>query len=96
MPSFKIRLTSSGSTSSDLMDTLNGAPGVERIEEIADMMPHMDDPDSSSLGLRGDMGPGIHTLMVETTDEAAARQVRTMAEAFASKTGAAVEIGDDL
>lgn len=96
MPTFKIRLTSDADANSDLIDMLNGAPGVERVEEIADLMPHMDDPDSSSLGLRGDMGPGLHTIIVESTDEAAAHQVRTMAMQFAKETGTAVEIGDDL
>ncbi|MBK7013665.1 MAG: hypothetical protein IPH43_14350, partial [Xanthomonadales bacterium] len=34
-------------------------------EEIADLMPHMDDPDSASRGLPDDDGPGTHLIRIE-------------------------------
>ena len=72
---------------SDRVDTLlasaRGFDDVDRLEEVADIEPHMDE-DSSSTGLRGDTVPAdfhdieLHALSAGATDEAR-RRIETLA-----------------
>ncbi|HET6632802.1 MAG TPA: hypothetical protein VFG73_08880 [Rhodanobacteraceae bacterium] len=90
-----IRLTADESMTENLVNRLGALDGVERAEEIQDLMPHMDDPDSTSSGLRGDMGPGHHAIIVETCDDDALPRVRAVARAVAAENGLAVEFEDN-
>ena len=67
MPLLHLRITGTEDDVRLLTDLLNDVDGIERIEEIADLMPHMDDDDSSSAGLSDGFGGGIHELEVEAT-----------------------------
>ena len=96
MPTVHLRLTGSDDDARTLINTISSLEGVDSAEEIADLMPHMDDDDSSSAGLPDDMGPGFHAIEVETSNETVAHRVRELAEAVARDAGAALEIVDEL
>lgn len=95
MASLSLRLTASSDDTATLINRISMIEGVESVEEIADLMPHMDDPDSSSAGLPDDMGPGSHLVRVETTDEASARLALDAAKDGARRLGIALETEDD-
>ncbi len=96
MPTVHLRLTGSDDDARMLINTLTSLEGVDSVEEVADLMPHMDDDDSSSAGLPDDMGPGFHAIEVETSNDLVAGRVRELAEAVARDAGAALEIVDEL
>lgn len=95
MASLSLRLTASSDDTATLINRISMIEGVESVEEIADLMPHMDDPDSSSAGLPDDIGPGSHLVQVETTDEASARRALDAAKDGARRLGIALETEDD-
>lgn len=95
MATVKLRLTAGTDDANTLANLLATLEGVESVEEVADLMPHMDDPDSSSAGLPDDMGPGTHLLVVEAEDEARAREVVRVAQEAARRLGAALELESD-
>lgn len=95
MPNVNIRLTGHEDVAETLINELGALEGVHLAEEVADLMRHMDDEDSSSAGLPDDVGPGLHAIVVEVSNETVARRVREIAEALAADAGAAVEFVDD-
>jgi len=95
MPTVHLRLTAGDEAANALINLLSSLDGVESVEEVADLMPHMDDDDSSSAGLPDDIGPGFHAIEVEAANANSARRVRDLAEAHARDVGAALEIVDD-
>ena len=94
MPMLRIRLTGSDDTARAVINLLSSVDGIEHVEEIDDLMPHMDDADSSSAGLSDDDGPGVHEVEILAPNEATARKVREAAEALAFDLDAAVEFED--
>lgn len=96
MQTVRLRIIGSETDTQSLITILHGMEGVERIEEVADLMPHMDDEDSSSLGLPDDMGPGMHALEVDVGDAALAEQVRQLAGQAAEQLDANVEFVDEF
>lgn len=95
MPVFKFRLTAGSDTTSAVINQIASLEGIESVEEIADLMPHMDDPDSSSAGLSDDMGPGTHLVRVEAGNDTGIRRALELAEASAFDHGAVFEVVDD-
>lgn len=95
MPTVHLRLTARDDVARALINLLTSLDGIEHVEEIDDLMPHMDDEDSSSAGSVEDMGPGFHAIEVEAPNETTARRVREVAEAHARDNGAALEIVDE-
>lgn len=95
MPTVHLRLTATDDVARSLINLLTSLDGIEHVEEIDDLMPHMDDEDSSSAGSPEDIGPGFHSIEVEAPNETTARRVREVAEAHARDTGAALEIVDE-
>ena len=91
MPRVRLRITGSDDDARAIMNLLQSLDGIEHVEEIADLMPHMDDADSSSAGLSDVDGPDIHEIEIEAPNEAAARKVREAAEALAFDLDVAVE-----
>ncbi|GAP65788.1 hypothetical protein MBSD_n1079 [Mizugakiibacter sediminis] len=91
-----IRITGSADDARALAVTLQGLPGIEHIEEVADLMPHLDDEDSSSAGLSDDIGPGMHAIEVEAPDRETAERVRELAEATGIDLGVPIEIVDEF
>lgn len=95
MASLRLRLTASSDDTSALINRISAIEGVESAEEVADLMPHMDDPDSSSAGLPDDIGPGSHLVLVEASDAASARRALEAAKDAARRLGIALETEDD-
>ena len=96
MPTVHLRLTGGDDIARLLIDEISGLEGVDSAEEIADLMPHMDDDDSSSAGLSDDMGPGFHSIEVEVSNDTVAHRVRELARELSEQRGAVLEIVDDL
>ena len=97
MPRVRLRITGSDADARAIMNLLQSIDGIEHVEEVADLMPHMDDADSRSAGLSDDNGPGVHEVEILAPNEATARKVREAAEALAFDLDAAVEFeaGDE-
>ena len=95
MHTIRLRLTGSADDARAMMDQLQAVRGIEHVEETADLMPHMDDADSSSAGLESDRSPGIHAVEVNVPNAAAAERVREAAEAIAFDLDMVVEFLDD-
>jgi len=96
METVRIRVTGSDTAANALISLVHGFDGVQRVEEVADDLPHMDDADSSSLGLPDDMGPGIHDIEIKASDHAAAEAVREAIDRSADGLRATVEYVDEF
>lgn len=96
MPTLHLRLTGSADDTRILINTLSSLEGVDSAEEVADLMPHLDDDDSSSAGAADEIGPGFHSIEVEASNDTVAQRVRELAEAVARDAGAALEIVDEV
>lgn len=94
MPELNLRLTAGDDVARALINLIGSLDGIESVEEIADLMPHMDDPDSSSRGLPDDMGPGTHLISVQASNDKVVRRALQVAEASAHDHGAALEVVD--
>ena len=95
MPALKLRLTAGDDAARILMNLIGSLDGIESVEEIADLMPHMDDPDTSSRGMPDDIGPGTHLIRIEASNDTVVRRVLEVAEASAMDQGAVLEVVDD-
>ncbi len=95
MPLLRIRLTGSDDDIRAIANLLQSLDGIEHVEEIDDLMPHMDDADSSSAGLSDVQGPDTHELEVDAPNEATARKVREAVEALAFDLDLVVEFEQD-
>lgn len=95
MPMLRLRLTGSDDDARVMMNLLQSVEGIEHVEEIADLMPHMDDADSSSAGLSDVEGPDMHEIEIEVPNASTARKIREAAEALAFDLDAVVEFEED-
>ncbi|WP_254460937.1 hypothetical protein [Xanthomonas sacchari] len=95
MPQLRIRITGSDDDARAIINLLSSLEGIEHVEEIDDLMPHMDDEDSSSAGLPDDQGPGTHEVEVEAGNAATALKVREAVEALAFELDVVVEFEQD-
>lgn len=95
MSLLRIRITGSADDALAVGDLLHGLEGIEHVEETDDLMPHMDDEDSSSAGLSDDIGPGIHELEVEVGNDATAQKARQAVERLARELGLVIEYEHD-
>jgi hypothetical protein len=91
----RMRVTGNEDTTRAIINLLTSLDGIEHVEEIEDLMPHMDDDDSSSAGLVDDQGPGFHVLEIDAPNPATARRVREAAEALAFDLDAVVEFEEE-
>ena len=91
MPMLRIRLIGSDDTARAVINLLSSLDGIEHVEEIDDLMSHMDDADSSSAGLSDVAGPKMHEIEVEVGNAATERKVREAIEALAFDLDAVVE-----
>ena len=92
MTDLRLRLTASGDDAAALINRISALQGIESVEEIADLMPHMDDPDSSSAGLSDDIGPGTHLVLVEAEDDASIQRALDVAQDSARTLGIVLEV----
>ena len=95
MPLLRMRLTGSDDAVRAVTNLLQSLDGIEHVEEIDDLMPHMDDADSSSAGLSDVEGPDTHELEVEAPNESTAQKVREAVEALAFDLDIIVEFEQD-
>ena len=95
MPLLRIRITGNADDALAVSDLLHGLEGIEHVEEISDLMPHMDDEDSSSAGLSDGLGGGVHELEVDAPNDYTAGRVREAVEELAYRLGLLVEFVDD-
>ena len=96
MPTIHIRFTAAQEHVGTLIHALESIEGIERVEEVADLMPHMDDEDSSSAGLSDTMGPDVHDIEVEAPNEEGVRRVHHVAETIAIELDAMVEFVEEF
>ncbi len=95
MALLRIRLTGSDDTARAVMNLLQSLDGIEHVEEIGDLMSHMDDADSSSAGLSDVEGPQLHEIEIDVPNESTGRKVRDAVETLAFDLEALVEFEDD-
>ena len=95
MPQLRMRITGSDDDARAISNLLSSIEGIEHVEEVADLMSHMDDDDSSSAGLPDDQGPGVHELEIDAPNDATARKVREAVEALAFELDVIVEFESD-
>lgn len=96
MPTVRIRFTAADEHVGTLIHALEAIEGIEHVEEVADLMPHMDDDDSSSAGLSDLAGPSVHDIEVEAPNEEGVRRVQYVAETLAMQLDAMVEFLDEF
>lgn len=95
MPMLRIRLTGDDDAARAVINLLQSLDGIEHVEETGDLMPHMDDADSSSAGLSDLGGPEMHQIEIDAPNPATARKVREAVEALAFQLDALVEFEED-
>jgi hypothetical protein len=95
MPTLRLRLTGSDDNARAIINLLQSIDGIEHVEEVADLMPHMDDADSSSAGLSDVSGPDAHEIEIEAPNDSTARKVREAVEALAFDLDALVEFEEE-
>ncbi len=95
MPMMRIRLTGSEDDVRAITNLLQSLDGIEHVEEIDDLMPHMDDADSSSAGLSDVTGPDTHELEIDAPNAATAQKVRQTVEALAFDLDVMAEFEED-
>jgi hypothetical protein len=94
MTTIRIRVTGSADDAGALITAVHALDCIEHVEEVDDLMSHLDDEDSSSAGLTDDIGPGVHEIEIEAPDPLSAMQVREIAERAAGRLGVPVEFLD--
>ncbi len=95
MPIVRFRIIASEDDTQDVIHHVeNIDDSIERAEEVADLMQHRDDSDSSSSGLSDDLGSGFHCVEVDAPDDDIAELVRVAAEERAYRLGAVIEFVD--
>ena len=95
MPMLRIRLTGSDDDARAVINLLQSLEGIEHVEEVADLMPHMDDVDSSSAGLSDVGGPDMHAVEIDAPNQSTARKVREAVEALAFDLDVLVEFEEE-
>ena len=91
MPTLRMRLTGSEADARAMINLMQSLEGIEHVEEVADLMPHMDDADSSSAGLSDISGPNVHEIEIDAPNQSTARKVREAVEALAFDLDTLVE-----
>ena len=95
MAMLRFRITRDEDHVRAIMNLLQSLDGIEHVEEVADLMPRMDDADSSSAGLSDLQGPSTHEIEVDAPNDSTARKVREAVEALAFDLDMLVEFEED-
>lgn len=95
MPMIRFRLTGSRTDTDIVVVGLHGMDGIERIEEIGDLMPDMRD-DSSSSDSAGDSEAQVYCIEVEATSDRLADAVHGSAEVLAHACEIGIEFVDEF
>ena len=96
MLTLRMRVTGSEDDVRAMMNLLQSLDGIEHVEEVSDLMPHGDDPDSSSAGLsENTIAPDAHEIEIEAPNVSTARKVREAVESLAFDLDALVEFEEE-
>lgn len=96
MLTLRMRVTGSEDHVRAMMNLLQSLDGIEHVEEVSDLMPHGDDPDSSSAGLsENTIAPDAHEIEIEAPNVATARKVREAVESLAFDLDTLVEFEEE-
>lgn len=95
MSLLRIRICGSSDDARAISDLLLSLEGIEHVEEIDDLMSHMDDEDSSSAGLSDLGGPGTHEIEIEVGNHATELKVRDTVQELAVQLDIFVEFETD-
>jgi hypothetical protein len=95
MPMLRLRVTGSEDAVRAISNLLQSLDGIVHVEDVADLMPHMDDADSSSAGLSDLSGPDNHALEIEASNASSINRVREAVEALAFDLDVLVEFEQD-
>ncbi|MCR6662033.1 MAG: hypothetical protein NVV60_02515 [Luteimonas sp.] len=95
MALLRLRIAGSDDNARAIINLLQSLDGIEHVEEIDDLMPHMDDADSSSAGLHDTRAAHTHGIEIEVPNPSTARKVRDAVEALAFDLDALVEIEEE-
>lgn len=96
MPLLRMRVTGSEDAVRAIGNLLVSIEGIEHVEEVADLMPHMDDADSSSAGLSDLIGGAdSHEIEIDAPNLSTARRVRDAVEALAYDLNVFVEFENE-
>jgi len=95
MPTMRLRVTGAEDDARAFMNLIQSLDGIEHVEEVSDLMPHMDDADSSSAGLSDVSGPDMHAIEINAPNASTARKVREAAEALAFDLDVLIEFEHD-
>ena len=95
MPLLRLRVTGSEDDVRAIGNLLTSLDGIEHVEEVGDLMPHMDDFDSSSAGLSDTSGPDMHEIEIDAPNPSTAQKVREAVEALAFELDVLVEFEEE-
>lgn len=95
MPMLRLRLTGTDDDVRAIINLLQSLDGIEHVEEVDDLMPKMDDADSSSAGLSDVSGPDSHEIEIDAPNPSTANKVREAVEALAFDLDVLVEFEQD-
>lgn len=95
MPLLRLRVTGSEDDVRAIGNLLTSLDGIEHVEEVGDLMPHMDDFDSSSAGLSDVSGPDMHEMEIDAPNPSTAQKVREAVEALAFELDVLVEFEEE-
>lgn len=97
MAQLRLRITGPEGAIEQVAERITDIEGVERVDDVADLIPRMDDADSSSAGLAENAHGDVGELLVEFDDDGdngVASLVRREASDAARGAGAALEFID--
>lgn len=90
----RCRISGTHQTLERIVDCLEGIEQVDRVEEVADLLPRMNDEDSSSAGLAENSVGDAYALEIRVDNADDADLVRRLTEVEAREAGAALEFVD--
>lgn len=96
MDMLRMRISGPRPVVNRLIELLGAIEGVERAEVIDDLMPKLDDDDSSSAGLAENHGDDVAHLEIDAEDESTLQEARETALEGARRAGLALEIVDEF
>jgi hypothetical protein len=95
MNTIRMVVTGTSAAAQYVLASMEAVDGVARVEEIEDLLPHLDDADSSSAGLVSDGMQKVHRFEVDVPDPDVADRVQAAAERAATAEGAVLEVDSD-
>lgn len=96
MDMLRLRISGPRPIIEQLVELLGEIEGIDRAEAIDDLMPHLDDEDSSSAGLAENQGDDVAQVEVEAEDDQALERARETALEGARRAGLAVEVVEEF